>query len=397
MIKFTNMQLKGSAKHKTKVGFIITKGVWGGAQKYVYNLATSLPQNKYDVFVITGPGGILKRKLEEAPFRLAKIRVYEIDSLERDISIFKELTSFIQIFKIVLKESPHVLHLNSPKASGIGSVVGRFLLVPNIVQTIHGWSFNEKQRNIFSRFVIYLFSWVTTLLCTKTIVIAREEKRQALNMPFVRESKISLIKNGIEDIKFIDKKIVRKALLDRLGKKEYEVNENTLWLGTISELHKNKGLKYIIEALALFDKNFVFFVIGEGEEREYLERLIVEKGLQKKVFLIGFIDIANLYLKAFDVFTLTSIKEGLPYTLLEAGKASVCVLASNTGGIPDIIDDGKNGVLCKKKDVKEIVKDLEFLYSNPEKRKEYAEKLKDKIDKNFTTDEMIKKTILLYK
>ncbi len=387
MLKFSNNQLH----MKKKICYIITKGNWGGGQKYVYNLATSLPKDKFETFVITGEGKILKNKLEDKG-----MRVYEISSLKRDMSFISEIKTFWSIFKIVQKEKPDVLHLNSPKASGIGAVVGRILLTPNIIQTAHGWSFNEN-RNLLSRFLIYIFSWITVALCYKTIVIAKNEKKQALSMPFIREKKVALIRNGIEEIKYIEKNIVRDALLNRISVPKESVAKETIWIGTISELHKNKGLKYVINALSKVKTPFLFFVIGEGEEREYLENLIMRNGMQKKVFLLGFIDIANLYLKAFDIFTLTSIKEGLPYTLLEAGMAGLPIISSDIGGIPDIIDDGKNGLLNRKGDEKEITKDIEYLISNPKVGAEFGKKIKVKIEKEFSIEQMLKKTINLYR
>ncbi|TSC70469.1 MAG: exopolysaccharide biosynthesis glycosyltransferase, partial [Parcubacteria group bacterium Gr01-1014_46] len=296
----------------------------------------------------------------------------------------------------VRRESPSILHLNSPKASGLGAVVGRMLLTPKIMQTVHGWSFNEN-RNIFSRLLVYIFSWITVLLCDKTITISSSEKRQALKMPFVSDKKVTLIKNGIDKINYIDKHRVREALLLRTHRNMNDILKDTLWIGTISELHKNKGLKYMISALTEIKTPFVFFIIGEGEERENLKNLIRVKGLQNQVFLVGFIDIANLYLKAFDIFTLTSEKEGLPFSIMEAGGAGIPVIASNVGGIPDIIDNNRNGILVKRGSVPEIKKAIEYLSANPKIRSEFGKKLKEKVEKEFSVDRMTKKTFSLYK
>jgi glycosyltransferase involved in cell wall biosynthesis len=391
MLKFTNMQDRKVSKSKIKICYLITKGVWGGAQKYLYALATSLPQDKYEVYAIVGTGGILKNKLEEKG-----VKVFEINSLQRDISILSELKSFIHIFNIIRKIEPQILHLNSPKASGIGSVIAKFLLVPKTIQTVHGWSFNEN-RNIFSKVLIWFFSWITVIFTDKTIVISKSERDQALKMPFVDDGKIVLIKNGISKINYIDKEIVREALLHRVNLTINDLPKDTVWLGTISELTKNKGLKYIISALSEVEFPFVFFIIGGGEEKENLKNLIFSKGLQDKVFLLGFIDIANLYLKAFDIFTLTSIKEGLPYCIMEAGGAGVPVIASNIGGIPDLIDSGRSGILVKKGNVSEIKKAIETLAENPQKRIDFGNKLKQKIEKEFDIETTIKKTLVLYK
>lgn len=378
---------------KKKVCLMVTKGVWGGAQKYVYSIATSLPKNLYDVFVITGKGEILKNKLEKE-----NIRVYEIDNLKRDISTFSEIKSFFSILKILRQERPDVLHLNSPKAGGLGSAAGRLLNILKIkncklkiIYTAHGWTFNED-RGVPSKIAIWLLSWVTVLLCHKTIVIAEKEMKQAKRMPFVNK-KIVLIRNGVENIDFKEKTEAQKELFGHINKTPIN---NVLWLGTISELHKNKGLEYAIETLARIETPFVFFIIGEGEERRSLEKMIEKYNLENRVFLVGFLENAKEYLRAFDIFTLTSIKEGLPYTILEAGLAGLPVMASKIGGIPDIVDSGLNGILVEKTNLGQITKTLELMIKNPDQRRSFGLKLQEKVEKEFSLKQMLDKTLEVY-
>ncbi len=371
---------------RTKILYVVTKGVWGGAQKYVYSLATNLPKDRFDILVVCGQGGTLKQKLESEG-----IRVIEIGSLKRDISLFSEIKSFLQLFNIINRENPDVLHLNSPKASGLGGLAGRLIGIRKIIQTVHGFSFNEDRGTLSKGFIAF-FSWLTLELCHTTIVIAQNEMVQAIAMPFIDGSKIQLVENGIENVEFKDTETARKELLPLFSDSE----SHPVWIGTISELTKNKGHEYVILALSKIEKPFVFIVIGEGEERKNLETLIKKSGLDKKVFLVGFKDAANQYLKAFDIFTLTSRKEGLPYSILEAGLASLPVIASRVGGIPNILDDNQNGVLVEKGNINEIQKALEDLIQNQTKRTELGEKLKEKVEKEFSLEQMLEKTIRLY-
>jgi len=374
---------------KTKVCFVITKGVWGGAQKYVYSLAVNLNPENYDVSVICGQGNELPKKLEEKG-----IRVHRITELERDISIKKELKNLIQIFKLIKKESPDVLHLNSPKVGGLGAVVGRILGVKKIIFTSHGFAFNEK-RPLFHKVLIRFFSWLTLVLNKKIILISNKEKKDTLGMPFIGPEKIVLINNGIEKIDFKEKNIAREHLLSKLSNKP-EIPTNAVWIGTLSELHKNKGLEYAINAVAKLTTPFVFFIVGVGEEKTNLEKIIKNNNLENKVFLTGFVDNANQYLKAFDIFTLTSVKEGLPYTILEAGLSETPIVASNIGGIPDVIDNGINGILVTKERPGEIQRAIEYMLDHKEERETFAKKLKEKVEKNFSLEQMLEKTIALY-
>lgn len=383
MIKSLYMQ----PEKKLKILYVITKGVWGGAQKYVYSLATKIPKDHFDIKVVCGEGGILKEKLEKAG-----INVVEINNLKRDVSFFSEFKNFYTLYKIIKIENPDIIHLNSAKASGLGAFTGRILGVNKIVFTAHGWTFNED-RNIFSKSIIWLLSWMTVTLSHKTIVIATREMHQALSMPFVSREKIKLIRNGIEKIDFLERDLAKKELLPELYQ---NLENNTLWIGTISELTKNKGLEYTITALSKIEKPFVFIIIGEGEERKNLEKIISNHRLEEKVFLIGFKDLASRNLKAFDIFTLTSIKEGLPYSILEAGLTSLPVVSSKVGGIPDIIDNDKNGLLIEAGNISEIKNALETLIEDRTKRIEFGIKLKEKVEKEFAIEQMTEKTLKLY-
>jgi len=96
------------------------------------------------------------------------------------------------------------------------------------------------------------------------------------------------------------------------------------------------------------------------------------------------------------VFLLPSVKEGLPYVLLEAGAASLPSVASSTGGIPEIIDDMESGILVKPKDSKEIAKAIVYLVEDERKMKELGRNLHEKVTGKFSTNKMIEKTMKIY-
>lgn len=373
---------------KTKICFVVTKGVWGGAQKYVYNLATELPKDRYQSVVITGAGDALPQKLTEKG-----VPVFKIESMKRDISIFSEINSAYKLFRFIKKEKPDILHLNSPKAGGLGALIGRILFVPKIVYTAHGWTFNED-RPLLQNALIMFFSWLIIFLSHEVIVIAPREEEQAKNLPLVNPRKITLIRNGVEKINFKDKMLARKELAEKTENKNFA--ENELWIGTIAELHKNKGFEYAIEGLKKVNHPFKYFILGEGEERNKLEKIIKKLELENKVFLVGFTDKASEYSKAFDIFMLTSVKEGLPYTILEAGQAGIPTIATSVGGTPDTIENSKSGILVTKARAGEITRAVEYMIENPKERKVFGENLKDKIEKVFSLDQMLERTEKLY-
>ena len=255
-----------------KILHIITKSNWGGAQKYVFDLATYSKNSGHDVSVVLGGNGALNQYLGREG-----IRTHTIDSLGRDISTGKDIISFRQIFKIIRSEKPDLVHLHSPKAAGIGSFSARLLGIKKIIYTVHGWTWNES-RPFQEKFAITFLSWITMIFSTRTIILGEKELIQAQMLPFISK-KLKLIPLGISSPKFLIQKSAKEFLQDRSGK---IFDKKTIILGTIAELHPNKGLIYTIDAIEKAIDEFptlLFFIIGEGEQRNSIETLIKEKKL----------------------------------------------------------------------------------------------------------------------
>ncbi len=385
---------------KKKILYLITKGNWGGAQKYVFDLATEMAGSNYDYEVIVAygePFSELSKKLKKA-----EIRTIEIEGLRRDINLLGEFGVAKKIWKILKEEKPDVIHLNSPKIGGLGGMIGRLIGIQKIIYTAHGWTFNED-RPLWQIFLIKYFSWLTIMFSHKTIVIAKREYEQVISWPFVNDKKLTLIYNGIKSIYFLNRDEAQGVFEERIGQRL----NNKIVMGTIAELHKNKGLKYAIKGFREVTKKYdnlpnrqaglKFIVTGtEGDEREYLEKKIKKYNLEDKVFLVGPTKEAGRYLKAFDIFILPSIKEGFPFVLLEAGLAKLPVIASDVGGISELISGGGSGILVEAKEKGEIEEALKVLILDKDLRKKYGEVLYEKVKDGFSFDSMVKKTERLY-
>jgi glycosyltransferase involved in cell wall biosynthesis len=253
--------------------------------------------------------------------------------------------SLIGIFR---KERPDIVHLNSSQMGGSGAFAARLTGVKKIIFTGHGWAFNENRPG-WQKMLARFFHILTILLSHQTIAVSHITKEQ-IGKPW--NKKMIVIRNGLHAIDFVNKKSARELLLAKIVEQNPEAQkillENPTWIGTISELHKTKGLDFAIEAIAKIE-NVIFVVIGDGEERKNLERLIRRCKAEQKIFLLGRIEMASRYLKAFDIATLTSVTEALPYFLLEAGAAGLPIIASNVGGIPEIIENDVTGILIRKR------------------------------------------------
>ncbi len=370
---------------KPKILYCVTKGIWGGAQKYVYDMATHMPSSEWDVVVASGEGDSLEKKLRESTVRFVRLPL-----LGRDVGVFKDIQAFFEIYSLVKKESPDILHVNSSKAGILGSLVGRLCKVNKVVFTAHGWAFNED-RSPLGRSFILLLSWLTILLSHTTIAVSESVAKKINGFPGSR-GKVKVIRGGIQVLKTIPKKEAREKL-------DINPQRGTLVIGSIAELHKNKGLSYAITAVSRLKKRgakLLYVIIGEGEERKDLERLISSEKLEKDVLLVGFREQAGELLKAFDIFLLPSITEALGYALLEASFAGIPLVGSNVGGIPEIIKDRVNGILVEPRSQNDIAAAIIFLTDHKEERIRMGVEAR-RIAPLFHFDEMFKETVSLYK
>lgn len=304
----------------TRILYIITKANWGGAQRYVYDLATSLPKDEFVVTVAVGGDGTLSHKLREA-----RISVHSLAHVQRDLSVTNDIGGFFTIYNAIRAARPDIVHLNSSKAGGLGALAARLLGVRKIIFTAHGWPFME-QRNIAWRVFVWAISWVTALLSHAVIVISTSELELGRHLPFCA-GKMCLVHNGIDwHMRFGSGERIRRAF-----------PAGARIVGTIGELNRNKNQIALIEEAR---KNAALYVaiVGEGEMRPYLEEKIREYGLHDRVKLFGFVPARDV-LRGFDEFALPSLKEGLAYVLLEAKAAGLPLRTMNRiGGMPDILD-----------------------------------------------------------
>lgn len=379
---------------KTKIVYVITKSTWGGAGRYIYDLATSLPQNEYEVTVVCGGKGLLSERLTAKG-----IMCFDVPELERDIRFFAEFKVLGKLKNIFEALQPDIVHLNSSKIGGIGAVAAKRAHVPKVIFTAHGFAFNEP-RGIVWKILTYLASWVTALLVDNLITISYREESQALAFPFVSSKKVRMVYVGIREEPTLSREEARKYIQ---GVNKKTPQANALWIGSIGELHKNKGHIYALQMCTILKqqkKDFFYFLIGEGEERAALENYIRENELAENVALLGPIPTpssGSTLLKAFDLFLLPSTKEGLPYVLLEAALAEVPVISTYVGGIPEIVRHNETGLLAGEISGEVLAELVERVLYDSNIRKDYAVRLKDHVRSTFSFEKMFKETIAIYR
>lgn len=372
-----------------KVLFLITKSNWGGAQRYVYDLATALNRNEFEPVVALGGNGTLVDMLHHAG-----IRTITIKSLVRDIDAKQELTLARELYSIFRTEKPDVLHLNSSKAGAMGAFVGRLARVRRIIFTAHGWAFNED-RPFWQRLIIKAIHYATVVLSHHTIAVSSGMMRE-MNWPGV-QTKMSVINPGRSIGVMFTKAEAREKIVDFFP--ALLPYQNDPWLVCVAELHPIKRHQVLFEAvrsLTATNPHLRLICIGDGQLRTSLEAWVKDRGMAEHIFVVGSLHEAARFLKAFDLFVLASKSESYGYVLHEAGLAGLPIVATNVGGITDIVTDNKTGLLIPPDNSPALAGALSSILTDDE----LATTLKTNIAvvlKDRTIEAMATKTVTLYK
>jgi len=360
----------------------VTQSEFGGAQRFIYIFITSL--NEYNTVVGTGPEGDDKKGLLSV-LEEKGISVRRLKYLRRSINPLFDFLGMLEIFHLIRKEKPDILFLNSTKAGAIGGLAGRLARVKRIIYRIGGWTFNDPWPNWKKKLYILIEKYTAKF---KDYIVnnASSDKKQAIELGIKPKKELTLIHNGV-DVSRLEKEF----LIREEARKELNLNQSDFVVGAIANFYPPKGLKYLIEAASLLSgKDIKFIIIGDGEERTLLERIIEEKNLKNNFILKGVIPEAYRYLKAFDIFVLPSVKEGFPWAILEAMSAKVPVIATRVGAVPEIIEDNKNGVLIESGDPQAIADSIIKLSRDENFRNKIAVEGRNTVIEKFNLKKMIK-------
>lgn len=209
------------------------------------------------------------------------------------------------------------------------------------------------------------------------IVCISEGIRSVLLSDGLDEKKLEVIRSGI-DIRRFDGARPDAALRAEIG-----VPEGGVLIGTVASMAGHKDYPNLLAAAAKVlaaDPRVVFCAVGDGPEEKSVRRKAADLGLGTRFHFAGFRKDAGRYLKTLDIFVLASKKEGLGTSILDAQAAAVPVVACKTGGIPEAVRDGVNGLLVQPRDPDGLAAALLRLVSDPDFRLRLAEAAKRTVE-----------------
>lgn len=356
------MRGKRREPERPLVAHVITKLAVGGAQRTALDICEGLAGGRWDLALLAGPDVDAEGSLAEEASRRG-VRVISVPHLVRRVRPGRDLFAALWLFRWCRRHRPAIVHTHSSKAGVLGRLAAWTAGVPAIVHSVHGWSFNGDMGPSARRGCTYL-ERVLARVTTRLVVVTSIDLRKGLEACVGRRDQYEVVYNGIDLADFAPATSERGAVRAGLG-----VAGSAPLLGTVGRMADPKDPLSMVDAFARVvqsEPRAMFVWVGDGPLRAAVEDRVRERGLVGRFLIPGVrTDVAAL-LSALDVFVLSSRWEGLPRTVTEAMACGIPVVATDVGGVVEVIEDRRTGLLVPPGDPALLADRVQKLLHQPE-------------------------------
>ena len=311
-----------TGERKPRLLLVITLAERGGAQSYVASLLPAVAE-RYDTTLAAHGHGPLSDAASAAGVEFVSLR-----HLRRDLNPCQDVLGLVELLALIRRRRPDIVHASSSKAGILGRLAAWLAGVPIRVFTVHGWAF-AAYAGFPGR--LYRVAERSMLpLTSATICVAEYERRVGLSAGACRADRTVVIPNAVQ-VSALPRAVQRSGVVELIS---------------VGRLRAPKDSITLARALARLERgSFRASLVGDGPDRSMIEAELARLGLGDSVRLLGDrCDVPRL-LAAADVFVCSSRSEGMPISIIEAMAAGLPVVASAVGGVPEMVEDERTGLL----------------------------------------------------
>lgn len=373
---------------------IITRMTRGGAQENTLATIRGLEQKGYQTVLVTGPswgpeGEILSKALREGH------QVVLLPELGREVDFIKDPVAFLKLFWLIRWGHFDLVHTHMSKGGLIGRLAAFLAGAPVIVHTPHGHIFHSYFSRATERFFLFLERRLARVT-DRLIALTDSELREHMDFYVGAKSQWNVIPSGVDETLFYQPSA--GSMLELRSK--LKISAGAMVVGFVGRLEPIKGPIFFIQATPEILKNVPkthFVLVGNGQEREMLEAKVRALGVESSVTFAG--DQRNIsdFIAIFDVQVVPSLNEGMGRVIVEAGFMEKPVVASNVGGIPDLILDGKTGLFVQPKDSAAIAQAVLRILNDTLLALKLGKNLRAHVLAGFTESQMVEKIDKVYR
>lgn len=376
--------MTGTMIRKPRVAYVMTPITFGGAEKVNLNFLKKVNRDQFDIDHILFLRPWEKETVVESELKRHGLYFISIPvTLSRRFDAFRIIRCFRLLKQLLQSHSYDLIHTHGYLADILGFFAAKYLKIP-IISTCHGYICQDAKLSLYNYLdclVLRGFSRVITV--SKSI-------RDELIRKGVERNRITVIENcpqiGQPDH---DRDLSRDTI-----RRDNLIGPQELAVGYVGRLSREKGISYLVEAIALLKDSAIplkLLIIGEGPQTDELKSLAATLDVAGKIRFTGFQSNIDEWLAAIDILVLPSLTEGSPMILLEAMAHGVPCIASAVGGIPQIINPGIDGIMVTPGKPGEIRDALSFLCAYPGRREIISNNAQQKIIRKYNVTDWTSK------
>ena len=350
---------------------VITRLIVGGPQQVSLLAGTyyrDRPEVEYHLVagLEAGAEGDYHREAEA-------LRYHPLPELVRELAPGTDLRALYRLVALFRRLRPHLVHARSAKARFLGPLAARLAGVPVVVQTVHGWSFNnavDKRKPIFVG-----LEKIAGALCDTTVLVSEKDRDEGVALsllPATAGDRVAIIRSGIDL-----SGLVRLSDEERTRFRGAQgVADDQPVLTLAQRLSEPKTPLVFVEALrplVAAQPRLRAWIAGDGPLRPSVERAVDQAGLRAQVQFLGLRKDMAAVISASDVVVHSSLREGLPRVVLESLALGTPLVATDVGGVSDVVRDGTNGLLVPANDPAALTAALRSTLADPAAARRRAE------------------------
>ncbi len=371
----------------------------GGPALHVSYLSAGLAERGYETTLVVGELARGEGSMEFVA-ESRGVRIVKLSSLSREIAPLRDLTSLIRLTRLIRQQRPQIVHTHTAKAGAIGRVAALLAAGdrrPIVVHTFHGHvlrGYFGPLRSLAFRLLEHVLARATTRL----VAVSPEVRDELVSLGVAPAEKFAVVRLGIE----LDERLLpggREAGREE-SRRQLGVGPETFLVGWVGRMTGVKRVPDLLEAFRQLRDMHVdarLCLVGDGPERESLERLAKSLGVVRDCFFLGYQEEMGRWLESFDAFALPSANEGTPVSAIEALAAGCPVVATRVGGVPDVVQDGETGFLVASGDTKALARRLAELAGDPELRTRLGAAGRERVTSRYRVGRLLDDVDRLYR
>lgn len=374
----------GHPEAKIKIVFVITGTGVGGAEKVLYHTSRFLDFSRYVPSVCSlKEKGAMARQLEDAGIEVHSLAMADGDGFAGWLA---SLQALFRLAGYLLQARPTIVHSFLFRANILSRIAACLARVPLVISSVRVMGGEKNCYHTVER--------LTSFMVDHYITVSERVKEHLIRMAGVPAGKITTIYNGVSPDECCPRHPPGSEGLPYGLKAHHRV------LLAVGRLHRQKGYDVLMRAFAAVQKEYPtlkLLIIGEGEDENHLKNLAKSLDLTEQVIFTGMLKDSGRILRRAEVFILPSLWEGMPNALLEAMAAGIPVVATEVGGVPELVLQGATGILVPPGDADALARAITDLCGDPAKARSMGEAGRKRVEEHFSLAAMLDATERLYR